>query len=252
MSNQFRGFAISLGLIILLSSRVNAQGEIPVISPAGNLRCTLSNENNHLYLAVQFNGNEVIEKSPLHMSINNVDITTGVVSGESLKTSSNDSYPWYGLHSVAVNHYNGENISFRRKADKTGFNLEIRVFDDAVAFRFTLPGDSSAISNPDESTVFNISKGSTVWYHDLYMHYEGVHIKKLIDTIPEGQWAAPPLTIKLPGSIACGKEKDDKDPIVNRSANRNSPAPTRIPAGTRRTRGICKCEKRTTTQSKCE
>jgi alpha-glucosidase len=30
------------------------------------------------------------------------------------------------------------------------------------------------------------------------MHYEGVHSKKLIDTIPSGQWAAPPLTVRLP------------------------------------------------------
>ena len=31
------------------------------------------------------------------------------------------------------------------------------------------------------------------------MHYEGVHAKKMVDTIPGGKWAAPPLTSKLPG-----------------------------------------------------
>jgi len=37
-----------------------------------------------------------------------------------------------------------------------------------------------------------------VWYHDLRGHYEGVHAKKDIAQAQAGEWAAPPLTCKLP------------------------------------------------------
>ncbi len=35
-------------------------------------------------------------------------------------------------------------------------------------------------------------------YHDLRGHYEGVHEQRDISEVRDGQWAAPPLTLKLP------------------------------------------------------
>ena len=59
---------------------------------------------------------------------------------------------------------------------------------------------SGRIDVPDEATTFVIPEGSLVWYHDGGGHYEGVHTRKEIARIGEGEWAAPPLTIKLAGS----------------------------------------------------
>ena len=56
---------------------------------------------------------------------------------------------------------------------------------------------------PVETTVFNLPLNSTIWYHDLNMHYEGVHVKKQIQEVHKGEWVAPPATFKLPqGSYA--------------------------------------------------
>ena len=49
--------------------------------------------------------------------------------------------------------------------------------------------------------MFNLPAGSTVWYHDLDGHYEGVHEKKDIEDVAEGDWAAPPLTAQLPDGL---------------------------------------------------
>ncbi|MCU0457313.1 MAG: glycoside hydrolase family 97 protein, partial [Bacteroidales bacterium] len=95
---------------------------------------------------------------------------------------------------------NGASIALKHIKTGLKYSLEAKVFNDAVAFRFIVPGDKDILRAPDESTVFRIPGKSTVWYHDLYMHYEGVHSKKLIDTVPAGQWAAPPLTARLPGN----------------------------------------------------
>jgi alpha-glucosidase len=51
---------------------------------------------------------------------------------------------------------------------------------------------------PDEGSAFTIPGGSTVWFHDFEGHYEGIHQKRAIADVKEGEWAAPPLTIKLP------------------------------------------------------
>jgi alpha-glucosidase len=71
------------------------------------------------------------------------------------------------------------------------------VFNDGIAFSFMVPGRGKRIVS-GEATTFIIPEGSTCWYHDFYMHYEGKHDKNSITKIPEKQWVAPPLTYKLP------------------------------------------------------
>jgi len=159
----------------------------------------LSIENQQIFMSVAFNGIAVLEKSPLQMSVDNAMITTGIKTGKVAKTTFNDEYPWLGYHSTAKDHSNNYIVSIKNKIHKIVYTLEIRVFDDAVGFRFIIPGNENSLRTPDESTLFRLPSRSLVWYHDLYMHYEGVHVKKTIDTVPSGQWAAPPLTFKLPG-----------------------------------------------------
>jgi alpha-glucosidase len=131
------------------------------------------------------------------MSVDGVGITGTVKSGAVQRFSTNETFPWYGLHSEALNRCNGVIFSFKSLKSKMNYNLEIRVFNDAVAFRFIVPGKKGSVRYPDESTVFTLPQKSTVWFHNLYMHYEGVYAKNLTDTIPAGRWAAPPLTFKL-------------------------------------------------------
>src|SRR5947208_12431536 len=64
---------------------------------------------------------------------------------------------------------------------------------------------------PPRSTLFpyttlfrSVPAGSTVWYHDLRGHYEGVHIRKDIAQVQTGEWAAPPLTFKLADQTGYG------------------------------------------------
>ncbi|MCJ7447649.1 MAG: glycoside hydrolase family 97 N-terminal domain-containing protein [Bacteroidales bacterium] len=179
------------------SSSLPVPARIDIASPDGTIRCFVFTEKDQLALSVTLDGKPVIEKSPLRMSVDGVSITDGIKIGKVKKSSLNESYPWYGLHSTAANNFKSVIITLKNKAIKTEFNLEVRVFNDAVAFRFIVPGRENSLRKPDESTVFKLPAQSTVWYHDLYMHYEGTHAKKIVDTIPAGQWAAPPLTVKL-------------------------------------------------------
>ena len=190
---------ISFLLSFLFIIYVGAAESVSVTSPDGRIVIRFLLINNQLSFAVLMNGQQVIEPSHSIFTVDGKDITSNVAFGKAKNYSVNETYPWFGLHSEAVNRCSGSVISLSQSGTKIKYFLEIKAFNDAVAFRFIVPGDENSLRTADESTVFKFPTGSTVWFHDLYMHYEGVHTKKLVDTIPAGQWAAPPLTIKLPG-----------------------------------------------------
>jgi alpha-glucosidase len=197
MKSEIRKSLLTAGSAFMLMVCASAIENTSVTSPDGHLQCTLIHEKNQLSMSVSLNGSGVIEKSPLYMSVDGVGITGTVKSGPVIKFSIDETFQWYGLHSEAVNKCNGIIFSFKGMKSKVNYNLEIRVFNDAVAFRFIVPGKEGSVRYPDESTVFNLPQKSVAWFHDLYMHYEGVHAKKLADTVPAGRWVAPPLTFKL-------------------------------------------------------
>jgi alpha-glucosidase len=166
-------------------------------SPAGNVEFQLGADDPRLQFSVTFGGRPVIEPSPMAFSVDGVDLAEGaeVTGQEPFELS--ESYPWRGVHAQAYNWYSGAVVSLRHRGSGTDYRLEVRVFHDGAAFRWIVPGGAEA-RVPEEATRFVLPAGSTVWYHDFEGHYEGVHQKKEIDDVQEGEWVAPPLTIQLP------------------------------------------------------
>jgi len=187
-------------LLLSLFFALPASNKSTISSPDGKLQFVLSEDGGKLTFTVFLNGEKVVEESPLLMSLDGLTITEGIKTGKIKKFSESYDYQTLGLHSGSKNNCNGASISLNHKITGTKYTIGIKGFDDAVAFRFIVPGDESSLRKPDEATSIKLPAGSISWYHDLYMHYEGVHKAKLVDTIPAGQWAAPPVTVKLPGS----------------------------------------------------
>ena len=198
MKAVIKFFSLLLYIFFTLNE-FDAFPQTDLASPDGRLHLLLNTADGQLTMSVNHKGNPIIEPSPILMSVDGTEITTGVKNGKVKKFSADETFPLAGLHSTARNHFNGVIIALKHVKTGLKYSFEAKVFDDAVAFRFIVPGKENISRVPDESTVFRLPEKSTVWYHDLYMHYEGVHSKKLVDTIPAGQWAAPPLTVKLPG-----------------------------------------------------
>jgi alpha-glucosidase len=183
-------------LFFAFFSNVNAKKTYDLSSPDGKLHCILNADKN-LLLSLNLDGKSVIEPSVLSMIVDGKPITENIRPGKATRTVINETFPLKGLHSTGRNHCNVLCIDITDRASALKYSLEIRLFNDAAAYRFIIPGNETVERYPDEATVFRLPSKSIVWYHDLYMHYEGVHAKKLIDTVPAGQWAAPPLTYKL-------------------------------------------------------
>lgn len=185
---------------LFLCLSVTAASAIEILSPDRMIKCELTTDaKNQLTFAVQYKGLPVIERSAVGIILDNTNLAHGVEIGDSKTSQLNEKYPWRGVHSEAVNHCNGVTISVTHRDTKTTYTIEMRAFNDGVAFRHIIPGQGAS-RIPDEATSFRLPAGGTVWYHDLGGHYEATYQSKNVKDVAAGDWVAPPLTFKLPGN----------------------------------------------------
>ncbi|UCE50491.1 MAG: glycoside hydrolase family 97 N-terminal domain-containing protein [Phycisphaerales bacterium] len=185
------------------SQRVRME-QVQVASPDGKVKLTILPNAERLSFTVTVGNTTVLDTSTIVMNVNGYDLSTGIVFGKVERYEVDETYPWYGAHTTAVNRCNGARISLQNDLSFIDYILELRAFNDGAAFRHIIPGDEAVSRVPDEYTTFVIPSGSTVWYHDLGGHYEAAYKKNDISDVPPGQWAGPPLTFKLPGSAGYG------------------------------------------------
>jgi alpha-glucosidase len=173
-----------------------AAADVSVQSPNGAVQFRLVPEGGRLTYSVTLAGKPAVESSPLAITIDGTTVSEGVEVGPVDRYRVDETYPTMGNHPAAANRCNGARVNLRRTRGPD-WTLDVRAYDDGVAFRYTVDGNGKP-RVPDETTRFVLPAGSTVWSHDLNGHYEGVHQAKLISAVPAGTWAAPPLTVRLP------------------------------------------------------
>jgi len=178
-----------------------AADNLGVSIPDANITFHLRTVQGRLSYQVTFKNQAVIESSAMSIIIDGVDLCLGGEVGRVEPYQFKERYAWRGVHSQAVNHCNGARVPVKHAKSATAYTVEVRAFNDGIAFRFVVPGSPNANRVPDEQTAFTIPAGSVAWYHDFEGHYEGVHTRKGISEIQAGEWAALPLTIKLPNDI---------------------------------------------------
>lgn len=176
-----------------------ASNEVSVQSPDGSIYFKIFTSNGILNYSVTLLRNPVIEQSPMKMMVDLVNLGEDIGFNKINRYQIDEQYPTRGIHSMAINKCNGISINIKNTKTPGTFFLEARAYNNGISFRFIIPGNNCS-RVPDEATVFMVPTGSTVWYHDLYSHYEGVYVKKDILEIVAGEWAAPPVTFKLPNN----------------------------------------------------
>lgn len=179
---------------------VKAADTLTVAGPDQRIRFQLFDKDGQLSFCIRHKHTMVIEPSPLIFSVDGNQLTKDVKKASARRYIIRETYPWYGVHSTAINNCNGLELPLNCKG--ITYRLDIRVFNDGAAFRLTVPADGTGKARVlDEGTVFNIPRGSIVWHHDMEMHYESVHSKTIVDSLPAGTWVAPPGTLALPENI---------------------------------------------------
>ena len=171
--------------------------DVRLSSPDGRLVFRLLTDTpSVLRFDVTFRNRTAIERSPFGFSVDGVELGQASHLIDVSTYRRNETYGWRGVHARARDECNGVRIQLRHAASQTSFTLEVRAFNDGVAFRTLVPGNGRRVV--DESTTFVLPAGSSAWFHDLRGHYEGAYSRKDVSEIPAGDWAAPPVTIKLP------------------------------------------------------
>jgi alpha-glucosidase len=188
---------IALLLACFFSIPVWGADNFTVASPDGRVQFQLSPGAKLLEYTVTFGGKPVIEASAIGITVDGVNLAEGADIGKADPYKVNETYPWYGNHSTAVDNCNGVRITMSHRQSRTAYTLEVRAYNDGIAFRHLVPGEGTRV--PDEATMFRIPSGSRIWFHDLEDHYEAQHMQKSLAAVPSGQWLAPPVTFRLPG-----------------------------------------------------
>ena len=180
---------------LLLIGKLSAAEFPSVTSPDGKAQLKLGAANGRLSFEVTLDGEVVIEKSEIGIVLDGQELSRNVIPGKVTRLEQKETYPSLGVHSTATNHFNGASVEFTT-SNGVPFAIELRAFNDGIAFRHRIPGEGSRV--PDETTAFTLPAGTALWHHDLGGHYEDVHKKSVITNLKADEWIAPPLTFKLP------------------------------------------------------
>jgi alpha-glucosidase len=197
LSLVFRWF-VGVALGSCLGARVFATQVIS--SPDGNVSATVDVSAGNLVYSIAYRGVAVIETSPMGVTVNNTNLGTGVNIAGFLNYATNETFvSRSGIHHVATNWYQGQIISLTHMASATSYYLDMRVFNNGVAFCYELT-NYAAKSITAEASGFVIPAGSMVWYQTATSTYETYYRGTNIALLPAYTTLGPPTTIQLAGT----------------------------------------------------
>jgi alpha-glucosidase len=144
---------------------------IELRSPNGRVMFVVSADAaGRLTYRVVSSGTSVIDRSPIGIVVDGTNLGEGAAIGKVDRYRIREKYPWRGVHAEAVNHANGARIAARHAGSGVDFTIDVRAFDDGIAFRHEVAGTGRRV--PDAASGFRLPPGSVVWFHGLRDHYE--------------------------------------------------------------------------------
>ncbi|MDB6019532.1 MAG: hypothetical protein JWR19_4021 [Pedosphaera sp.] len=193
---MFRILIFAVMITILCPVHGLAGGaNIELKSPDGKIAVTVST-GGHLNYAVKFHGQAVVETSALGVTIDGKDLGLGATfAGRPAVETISETYPMLGNHSLAVNRCDATMISLT-SGDVT-WQLEVRMFNDGVAYRYRVPG-SGARHIDGESSEWKIPVGTTIWSQSATnTSYEARYEVAVVGQQPKQLQIMAPATLKF-------------------------------------------------------
>jgi alpha-glucosidase len=191
---------IVLGFLVFRGAEASAQEMIS--SPDGNVAGTVSLAAGDLVYSVTYKGVTVIEESPLGLMVNNTNVGTGVTLGGSSAYATNETFASRcGIHGTATNWYQGEVIPVTQTVSGISYNLDFRVYNNGVAFRYELNGAGTQECVEGELSGFVIPTNGALWFITNNIPFdEWFYVSTNINYLPAGTVMKAPLVIQLPGT----------------------------------------------------
>ena len=215
VENRYRSkemvHTIKITLVIAMLSVASAavcpaDGAVEFKSPNGKVVAKVRvGKGGRLTCSLDRGGAAVLGASPMGVTVDKTDLGAGVTLGKPTASSIDETYPWRGVKSRAVNACNTFALPITHTASKLTWTLEARLFDDGLAYRYVIPGKGER-KVAAEATAWMLPKDSHVWYQPNTSSYEGSYNRKAPADIPLTRtWRkktypaamGPPITIEL-------------------------------------------------------
>ena len=206
MKNKDKTILSAIFLMACLNVTL-AQKEIKISSPGKQLTVAVFiNPEGRLSYSVKSGKVQVLEASPLGLTIDSTDLGSGSkITSKAVIREFDESYPILGSHPVARNHAKEAEIPVETKGKR--FSLIVRVYDDGVAIRYTIPEGSKHINS--ESTSWNLPANTTkVAWQGFNQSYEALSYATPIEKVPQDKPVMGPLTFETGGHYLSVSEAD--------------------------------------------
>ncbi|MCP4766468.1 MAG: glycoside hydrolase family 97 protein [Gammaproteobacteria bacterium] len=177
---------------------VSGTTEISAASPDGQLAIQLGvDASNQLYWSAERNGVSVIEPSSLGITIDGIDLGTDVIAvSETAPLETNEMFATRGAHSVGSNHYLMSIVTVERTGPgDESFAIELRVFDDGLAYRYLIPGSGTrTVSGEASSWQFPVN--NRIWFNNKTSNYEAEYYTGQMGLVSDD--IGFPVTVEVP------------------------------------------------------
>ncbi|AQQ72482.1 Retaining alpha-galactosidase precursor [Limihaloglobus sulfuriphilus] len=182
-----------------------AEQSVYISSPDGSIKAEVFvDQSGRLSCQVQFEGQTVIEKSDLGITVDDIDYGSGFAVDSVKSSTSDNTYSTRGVHSFARDHHNQQEITLKKGL--TTYKLQARAFNDGFAYRYIINGNGSRTVK-GETSSWKITPDSKVWYFERpnfykLKSYAGYWLKTNAENLhkvsPKGPIQGPPLVVELP------------------------------------------------------
>lgn len=171
-----------------------------ISSPDGRITAKVRlDEEGKLYYSVSLAEENVIGETQLGLALSDIDFSNGRLAFESEERRDiRESYslPGGGIKSVYRNNANELTLHFTKKSRP--FALQIRVFDDGAAYRYSVDGDGTA-SIDKETSGFRLPEGAVGWAAKWTVSYENPPLlRSYEDLCNQSDRFLMPLTVQTP------------------------------------------------------
>lgn len=203
---NFPARLLALGGLLAVSGQA-AEAPLVLKSPDGGIVVTVQT-GGHLSYAVQFQGKPALGASLLGVTIDGEDLGQDTEASGAVSTHEIDEpYPTRGVHRLAVNHCRATTIQLKGGKSRRVWELEVRVFNDAVACQYRVPAAAGAAEMhvEGESSSWDVPAGSTVWSQDAANRsYESLFHPAEVSQIPAKTQVLAPATLQFPDGLGYG------------------------------------------------
>ena len=179
---------------------------LQLASPGGQVTVRVFTEGGKLFCDAKREGVAMLASSPLGLVADGVDLGANVSARSAAETEKIDeSYPLFGNHAKARNR--AVEAALPLEASGKRYTLFVRAYDDGMAVRYALPEGTKRVDG--ERTVWVLaSDAEKVAWTNFSPDYEGISRVTPMDSVPEGDILAGPVTVETGNGYLAFSEAD--------------------------------------------